>query len=214
MLRSIFSALLLGATLLGAQPAMAADAASQVVIEAVEKKYAAVQGMRADFTQTVHNEVFGDEVQTGKVVLMRPAKMRWMYQGGQEFISDGSTMWVYNAAEKQVLRYTDISMGANTANDLLQSLDRIEEHFNVEVLPTTDGTHSLALTPKNDAQTKKVQLLLDADYVLKQVAITDAFDQVTELAFANMQLNPKDVPDTTFSFTAPDGVTVVEGNAR
>lgn len=201
---------LLGVALL--LPGVAAAGAGAVV-QAVESKYATVSGMKAKFTQTVKSAIYGDETQQGEVTLKRPAKMRWTFSGdGKQFVTDGETMWIYNAPDNQVIRYDDVSAQAGSAQTLLTSLDRIGELFVISELPDDQG-HTLELQPrKGDAQFKRVELHLDDKLVVEKVVITDPFDTVTELVFDQVTLDPK-VSDDLFEFQVPAGAEVIDAGS-
>ncbi len=208
-IRSLFGAALCTGAVFGG-PAFAGTAE---VIDAVEAKYADVDTLSAQFTQTTKSELYGSEAQSGTMTLMRPAKMRWTFEGdGKEFVTDGSTMWIYNPSDNQVLKYSDVSQSAGAADSLLQSLDRISEVFDIELLEESETTKQLKLMPKGDeAQVKAITLTLDGKYIVQNVTIIDAFDTSTALSFEKVQLDPK-VPEGTFTFEVPKGTEVISAN--
>lgn len=197
----------------GEPAAEASSSELQGVIAAVEAKYKDVDALSARFVQTTKSSVFGDETQSGELKVKRPSMMRWTFEGegGKEFVTDGSTMWIYSKADNQVLKYQDVSAMTSQADNLLQSLDKIDDLFVVK--PVDDGDaaiHTLALTPKDgEAQFKALQLVLDQDYLLRGVTMTDTFDNVTELAFTEVDLKAN-LPDTAFAFTVPEGADLVD----
>lgn len=197
-----------------ADAALAAEV--QTVVAGVQSKYADVEVIRADFVQLSKSALYGDEEQKGNLVLQRPRKMRWQFAVGKQFVTDGDTMWIYNPQDKQVLRFRDFSATSSTADQLLQSLHKVGELFDIQLLPTAvPGGHRLALTPKEEAaraQVKHVELQLDGDYMLKMLVITDAFDSITELTFNNVKLGGT-VEAGTFRFVVPDGVEVIDSGA-
>ena len=50
-----------------------------------------------------------------------------------------------------------------------------------------------------------------ADLLVKKVVITDTFDNVTEMTFDTLELNPK-VDDGQFVYQPADGVDVIKAN--
>ncbi len=184
------------------------------LIERVEAKYADVEVMQASFTQLSNSQLYGEQTQTGRVSLKRPSKMRWDFEGdGKRFVTDGTTMWIFTPAEKQVLRYRDFGGQASTTDSLLQSLNQLGELFRVEIVEDGAETgHRLSLVPKktqDQQQVKKLVLTLGPELVIQQVEITDPFDGVTQLSFADVVLGG-DVPDSTFTFQVPEGIEVVD----
>ena len=188
---------------------VAGAAELQEVIKGVEGKYASVKVMQADFVQTTRSEIFGEEVQRGHVTLKRPSMMLWNFTNEKQFVTDGKTMWIYTKADNQVIQYDDISGATSTADSLLQSLDRLSELFDVVLSGETEETLALTLSPKqDDSQFKRIQLTLNREYVVQRLVIDDAFNNVTELGFAKIELEGE-VPDSAFRFDVPEGAEVI-----
>lgn len=180
---------------------------TKAVVAAVESKYAGVTAMSAAFVQTTHSEMFGDEKQSGNVLLKRPKQMYWDF-GDKQFVTDGKTMWVYTVADNQVIRYDDLAGGSSSADELLTSLDKIDDLFVITALPDDVG-HTFDLAPKKEGgQVKTVHLEMSKDLIVEKVVIVDALDNKTELAFTEMKLNV-DVPDAKFVFVPPAGAEVI-----
>lgn len=204
------------ATSLGAvaaySPAAHAVTAADL-IKAVETKYHSVTSLKASFTQISRNAVFGDETVSGTITVKRPTKMRWEFGKDKLFVTDGVTLWIYTVADKQVIQYDDLSSGRSTAESLLGSLDKLTTMFKITVV-SSDATGSvLDMLPLEEGQFKRVRLALDGAMVLKQVVITDTFDNVTEMNFSNVLLNPT-VDDALFTFSVPAGVDVVRATTN
>lgn len=191
-------------------PTLAGAAEPAEVIERVEKRYADVESITGTFTQTTVSEAYGSSTTQGSMALQRPAKMRWQFSDGKQYVTDGSTMWIQNPAEKQVLKMTDIGNAASSADQLLQSLDKVSEIFTVEVLEDTATRKRLKLTPKGTNEAVKlIELALDGDLVLDEVTIVDAFDQRTSLDFEGVKLGAP-LEAGTFQFTVPEGYEVLD----
>lgn len=196
-----------------------AHAATEVetVVQAIEAKYEDVNVLQAGFVQVTKSSVFGDERQEGKVVLKRPAKMRWEFTSGEgkQFITDGQTMWIYTKADNQVIRYADITGASSSADNLLQSLDKLGEVFNVTLDPKVpeDGNVALVLVPREaEAQVKKLRLVLSDSYVVQHLTVVDGFDNTTELTFNSVKLNGE-APDELFQFEVPSGVELIDSGS-
>lgn len=206
-MKKLFLTLAFLVTLAVAPAAGAEGDASDAVVAAVEAKYGAVRTIRAEFVQTTKSAVLGDETQKGYVVLQRPNKMRWAFEGGErEFVSDGSSMWMYSKPDNQVLKYP--GAGASLTS-MLSSFDAIHEQFGVRLVEKTDAQTVLELTPKTDGGVKRVTVVLGPDSVVKKLILVDPFDTVTEVELTNLQLDV-DVPEATFVFTPPAGAEVIE----
>ena len=188
---------------------------TQEVVSAVESTYKDVQSLQGSFVQVTRNE-FGETRQQGSVQLKRPRKMRWDFTQpvASSFITDGSKLWVWAPADNQVIVTEDLS-GAASGSDMSQfltDLSKLGELFNVEQAAQTEGasSYTLQLTPKTDTNFKSLQIQVShEDYTLQRVVMVDAFDAVVELDFSAVTINPE-IPDARFSFTAPEGATVIK----
>ncbi len=185
-------------------------------IKGVEATYKDVQSLSADFVQVTRSVAMGEEpAQKGKVLLARPQKMRWEFAGADArlFVTDGAQMWIYSPAQQQVHVYKDLggAAGGTGMESLLTNLDQLDELFEVERLES-DATRSsavLKLVPRSEANFKHLRLVIDKKkYLLEQVTIVDAFDNETELSFAQMKFNVSP-GDDQFTFTPPAGVEVI-----
>jgi outer membrane lipoprotein carrier protein len=180
------------------------------VVEALEAKYATVDALKADFVQTTHSTVYGEDEQRGSLLVKRPAMMRWEFHGDEErhFVSDGQTMWVYTKSDQQVIRYDNVGGERSALDSLLSSLDHIDELFEVQLAERFEDVIALDLTPHDQEQVKKARLLLSDALVIRHLTIVDPFDSITDLAFSNVQLDPE-IPDSAFVFEVPEGVEVI-----
>lgn len=200
---SLALSLLIPAAALADGPATVEEA-----ITAVEAKYSDVTAMNAQFVQTVRNPMFGDDVQSGEVTLARPSKMRWNFgDGARQFVTNGTTMWIYTQADNQVIQYDGFTTTAGGAESLLSSLDTLDELYNVSLVSSEPTV--LSLEPKEQGQFKTVTLTLSEDLLVDKVAIVDPYDSVTEIDFDGMRLNVP-TPDSLFVFDVPAGAVVVD----
>lgn len=195
-----------------ATPSVPADPAVDALVTKIQAKYAPVTTLSATFTQKA-GSLYGEETQQGTLALQRPGKMRWTFADGRQFVCDGQTLWVYTPADKTVLKLTGVSQQAASADAVLQSLHELRTRFDVLGAVSTATNHTLTLQPKSaeDAQFKKLVLVLDAKLLLDEVRLTDAFDTVTTLDFTEVTLGGA-IPPKTFTFDVPPGVQVVQGN--
>jgi outer membrane lipoprotein carrier protein len=186
----------------------------QEIVQAVERTYTNVQSIRADFTQTSRSMAMGEQRQKGKVLLKRPRKMRWAFTqpDDREFVTDGQTMWIWSAHDNQVIVTGDFASQSGDMPQLLDDLSKLDEMFDIVMLPGTDQAHVLSLTPKKKASFKKLELVLEKKkYTLEKVTMTDNFDGVVELAFTQMKLNPE-LADSSFTFSIPPGAQVIRSD--
>ncbi|HHO53355.1 MAG TPA: outer membrane lipoprotein carrier protein LolA [Deltaproteobacteria bacterium] len=202
----------------GAEPAPAVALGHDVaeIVDRVQQRYADVEVLQASFVQVTKSPYYGEEEQRGTVVMQRPSKMRWLFDdSGKQFVTDGDTMWIYTPAAKQVLRFRDFSAQSSTANSLLQSLHKVGDLFEVELLASEiEGGHTLSMVPKDaiaKTQVKSLVLSLDSALLMQELVITDPSDSVTDMTFSGVKLGGE-VPEDTFRFEIPEGVEVIDTN--
>ncbi len=188
------------------------DEATQALVARIQKTYAPVDTLSASFVQVTESGLYGREEQYGELVMQRPNRMRWDFAGsGKQYVLDGSTLWIYQPAQKQVLRFTSIQEQSMIANNLLMSLHRVGDEFEASALAAETG-HRLQLVPKDSAlraQVKQIVLSLDAKLALSGLRLVDPLDNVTDLTFRKTRLGPK-VPEGAFTFAVPEGVEIID----
>ena len=217
----VIAALLLLLGLVSAPAAEANDEPATVedLVGEIEKAYGDVKSVRADFTQ-VSRSATGEHKTKGKVSLKRPRLMKWdstKEPGGSLFVTNGEKMWIYSPNDKQVLVYSDLSAGGGAPFDLLDSLENLTEHFDVQLESAEGGkdrkSFVVVLTPKEDGQYKAIRLVLSKrKYEIESITLTDAFGGETEFIFTKVQMNDE-IPDSEFDFTAPAGAEVIEADS-
>jgi outer membrane lipoprotein carrier protein len=194
-------------------PAAAAPNATNVVNE-VQKFYAGINQVTAQFRQSVTNNTFGStKTSDGTVWLKKPGKMRWDYvekkkdkvQVKKSFISNGQYLYVVEHDNKQVVK-------KNLANDLmpvavtfLYGKGNLSSEFNAAL--ETGGKYGtkddlvLKMTPKKpSAQYKALYLVVAKDnYRVKQSVIVDSSDNVNQFQFFGPDFE-KSIKDAWFEF--------------
>ena len=75
-------------------------------------------------------------------------------------------------------------------------------------MPDAFGLSWIALAPKiRDTEFYRVEIGMDGEQI-RVMKLHDHFDQQTIIRFSNILTN-KNLPDSLFIFTAPDGVDVI-----
>jgi len=203
--------------LLFVSPLAFAGADADKIVQGVEAAYKDVKTLRADFVQVTRSKAMGDETrQRGRVLLKRPQMMRWTFTqpSGTEFVTDGETMWVWSAAENQVIISKGMSSGGQGMSQLLDDLNRLTELFDVEVLESKGkgGSVLLGLKPKGDAAFQSLELrLAKKGYSVQAVTVIDAFGNEVSLTFSSVK-NNADIADSKFRFEVPQGTQVLNSD--
>src|SRR5450631_1190157 len=120
LINPLFSLFLLLAT---ASPSLAADSAAALkdVVAALEKGYATLQDVQADFSQkTVIAGIKKEQRGSGEVLLKRPGSSTAMFRFNytkpkQQLVSNGKNVWFYLPDTKQVMvsSVADMFKGGN-----------------------------------------------------------------------------------------------------
>jgi outer membrane lipoprotein carrier protein len=201
------------------QPAKTADQ----VVAGVQAYYKSATKLDAAFRQTYTNTVFGrSSVSHGKVYVHKPGKMRWDYDRPEKkhIISDGTTLWVYEPANKQAFRQGLQDQVLPVAVTFLYGEGDLKKDFTATLDPGKYGgktDHVIKLTPrKPSAQYKHLWLVVDSgDFHVKESIILEASDNVNQIRFTNIRLNDRArVADRHFRFTPPKGVKVIDPSTQ
>ena len=204
-------------TVASAQSALPHDSATEVA-GALQTKYDRVRDFTADFTQ-LHVGLLKKKgsVHSGKLQVKKPGKMRWDYTAPEKqlFVSDGSTIYLYVPADKQVTVSPVPKQDATSAMMFLTGKGNIVRDFAVTFTPKApEGTYGLRLQPK----------VAERDYDWLELVVERSSLQIRQLTAANRQggqetftfTNFKEnigLSDKTFEFTIPRGVDVVHAGA-
>ncbi len=203
-------------------PAAALVPSVKEVVERVQATYAQTRDLTARFTQETTSAALGrTQKAEGTVSLKKPGKMRWDYSGkggqpGQVVVSNGQTLWIYNPADKTVLKEEIGAALARTPLAFLMGLGELERDFEVE--PAGSGVDLgrpsdvvLTLTPREPVPAlQTLSLAVDPKRALVIAAlIVDPFGNRTRIVFDDIRTNVG-LPDSRFAFVVPPGTQVVE----
>ena len=175
-----------------------ANASANDVVDNVQKFYANIKQVTAQFRQSVTNETFGStKTSDGTVWIMKPGKMRWDYlekkktkvEVKKSFISNGTNLYVVEHDNMQVVK-------KNLQNDLmpvavsfLYGKGDLKTEFNSELDKSgkygAKGDIVLKLTPKKpSAQYKNLFLVVSPDnFRVTQSIIVDSSNNVNHFRF-------------------------------
>jgi outer membrane lipoprotein carrier protein len=140
--------------------------------------------------------------------------MRWEFRTPQKqsIISDGSTLWIYQPDERQVLK-APFSAGfvSTTPVSFLAGVGRIKDDFEVAI--DRRGCNAqriyLKLVPKSSPDIGTLTLAVTRPtHDIVEAAVTDPIGNVTTLSFSNLERNVEPADDE-FHFVVPEGVDVV-----
>jgi outer membrane lipoprotein carrier protein len=199
------------------------------VVNNVQKFYANIKQVTAQFQQTVHISTFGtDKTSGGSVWIEKPGKMRWDYldqKGGtvtvkKSFISNGTSMYVVEHDNKQVVTKNLQQNLMPVAVTFLYGKGDLKSEFNAALDPSSSygakGDYVLKLTPKHpSAQYKALYLVADpTQFRVKESVIVDASNNVNHFQFYKPDFD-KPVKDSWFEFNKASvpNYRIVDGDA-
>ena len=194
-------------------------------VKAVQERYVSLQSLTARFTQISlrHTITGGQEeiTQKGHLSVQKPGKLRWDYEKPERalYLSDGKTLTLYRAADKQVtVQAWDPD---SLALQFLLGRGNLEKDFVVR--EPTDNERGewklgaglwLHLTPKPvpNSQMEAISMMLlrvnAKSALIEEVVIADPIGTKTRWMFEDLAVNPK-LSGDLFSFKAPKGTRVV-----
>lgn len=231
----VCSLLLLAMTTL---PALATGKAVALkdVVAALEKGYATLQDVQAEFNQrTVIAAINKEQRGSGEVLLKRPASTAAMFRFNyikpkQQIISNGKQVWFYLPENRQVMVSQVSEMfkgGNNIALSYLTGLGHVSRDFIITFAKEQRdkvGNFQLELVPKKTSPVlAKLQLTVSAEAVehfLQDGAVRDIFPIIlsvifdatgneTRIDYSRAKVN-KGIDNGKFSFKIPEGVEIIK----
>jgi outer membrane lipoprotein carrier protein len=206
------------------------------VVSALEKGYAGLQDVQADFSQkTTIAAVNREQKGSGEVLLKRPASATAMFRFNyakpkQQIISNGKQVWFYTPENKQVMVNSVAAMfagGNSIALSYLTGLGHVSRDFDITFASEPqdkNGNYQLELTPKKpSAVLAKLQLTVSSGAVAQLQAsgevrnvfpvvssiVHDAGGNRTRIDYSRARVN-KGLADGKFNFKIPEGVEVIK----
>lgn len=180
----------------------------------LQAHYDTVRDFEADFTHYYRGGVLRQSLtESGKVRIKKPGRMDWIYTSPEkkEFLSDGSKVYSYIAAEN-VVYITDLPPAdeASTALEFLSGRGNLVRDFRAALpaKPPQEGWQ-LDLTPKT-AQTQFSFLTLVVDpatLALRVVSSTDNEGGVSTFVLTHLKENVG-LSDRQFVFKVPKGAEI------
>jgi outer membrane lipoprotein carrier protein len=183
------------------------------VLGSVQRRYNRASTLEAGFEQSYQAPGRARRVESGKLTLRKPGRMRWEYASpqGKLFVSDGKWLWFYSPsagrAEKSRLKETE-DMRAPLAF-LLGKLD-FKRDFSEFTLKDEGRDVVITALPKTDrVPYTRVEFTVTPDNEIRRLVVAGTDRSVMEFRFTAERLNPA-LSDALFRYKAPDGVPVIE----
>lgn len=194
------------------------EVTASAVAERVQAFYNRTRTFQADFRQEftikAHNQ---KKTSDGKVAFEKPGKMSFTYAqpSGNRVVSDGKTLKVYEAENKQMFEQQVDRSQYPAALAFLMGEGELQKSFDLRLLDGramgVEGAWVLEGTPKEPTPAyQKVLLYIDmATAQVRRVLILDAQGNRNRFDFSNPVVNTKISP-REFAFTPPAGTQVIK----
>jgi outer membrane lipoprotein carrier protein len=202
----------------GAQQAQALPAAkAQEVALKVQAFYDKTTTFSSDFDQEFFVKAHNVKKQSkGHVTFAKPGKMNWEYSDpeGNRVVSDGQTLRVYEASNKQMYEQAVDKSQYPAALAFLTGGGKLSDTFNFDVYDGKDmnfpGGLVLVGTPKQPtpAYTKVLFYVDAATFQVRRMLIVDGQSNRNRFDFSNPRVNDP-VKEGTFKFVPPPGTQVI-----
>jgi outer membrane lipoprotein carrier protein len=202
---------------LGAETKPAAGACPDpaTIVKKLQERYDTTRTFHAKVRQEMKVASLGvSDVSDGTVVFKKPGKMRWDFTTprAQQIVSDGTTLWIYQPDERQVLKAPfRAAFVSTTPVSFLLGVGRITDDFRPEADPRgcTDARLYVSLKAKSSEDVGALAFGVDrATFDIVEAAVTDPLGNVTTLTFSEIVRNGEE-PDATFELEVPAGVDVI-----
>jgi len=185
------------------------------IVRLLQARYDETKAFRADFEQETYVIALGERDHArGTVAFSKPGRMRWDFVSPtpQRIVSDGTTLWIYQPEEQQVLRAAfQAAFVSTTPVSFLAGVGRIVDDFDPRpaTRACTETRAYVQLEAKDSRSLGGLELTVDREtFDIVEAAVTDPLENVTTLRFSDMQRNVE-IPPEEFLFKVPAGVDVI-----
>jgi len=176
---------------------------AESVLKSLQNKFDSITDLTADVAQKNN----GQSSLTGKMYFKKENNIR-LELGNQTIVANGKTSWNYNKKNKKVIisDYDEAGSGLLSINYLVYQYPS-----ECDLSLSTEGSNQiLNLKPKSKKNNLgEVKLYISKENLIDKALISNPASGTMEVAFSNYKLN-QNLSDSKFSFTAPEGTTVVD----
>jgi outer membrane lipoprotein carrier protein len=186
---------------------------------AVDEHYNHLRTLQAEFTEIYRGSGM-ERTESGTLWLKKPGKMRWEYRSPKEklFVSDGKDAWFYVPDDKQARKQSAKKLeDVRSPLAFLLGKTKLEKELTglsvaPDIQPLQTGDTMLRGMPRELAdQISEIVLEITAQNQISRIVLQGADGATTEYRFTD-QKEDKAVADSGFSFRAPAGTEIVDGD--
>jgi outer membrane lipoprotein carrier protein len=192
-------------------PTSLALAAPSSDTERVERYFAGLETLEAEFRQQVRDPEQGVvQEASGRVWISRPGRFRWNYLEPyeQQLVSDGRNVWTYDLDLEQATVKPAAEVLSDTPAMLLSGGQSVAGVFDIEAVAGEGRLEWYRLRPlEQDGTVEEIHLGFEGEE-LRVMQVTDLFGNRTLLRFRQVRRNQVIDPGR-FRFVPPDGTDVI-----
>ena len=176
---------------------------ANAVLKNIQDKFNSITDLSAQIVQSVNETVN----LKGKVFYKKENHLRFEFDN-MIIVSDGETSWNYNKKQDKVI-ITDYDTEGNKILSIRQIIFEYPEDCELTTFES-EGKKVLELIPKDATISfSSVKLFINSENLIMKVLVDDPATGIIQIDLSNYQLN-KNLPDSYFSFTAPEGSQVLD----
>lgn len=203
-------------------PATVLGQGADAALDKAVATYGKMDTFHATFEQTLTNPLTGSTMQArGEVHRQKPnlISVRFTDPAGDRIVIDGSAIWLYMPSTNPNIAYK-MPMGAGSAGafDPVQLMESPRARFEVgdggSAMVGERRTQIVTLVPKSaGGPFTSAKVWIDAEGAIRQFEVTDGSGMTRRVRLLTVRQNVA-VPRSTFRFTPPEGVQVVDQTSR
>jgi outer membrane lipoprotein carrier protein len=201
---------------MAAVPVRAQDEVTRLV-DGIEARLERMPDFSADFVQISEEPLNQPMEESGHLYLKAPRRMRWDYQDGKQFLSDGDTLYLYVPADGQV-QFEEVgdSFDERVPIGFLLGRPDLHQEFSRIVLdassePRVSGTRILRMVPAREGEFEEVMIEVDPrTFDIRRLRLSRFDGGASDFLFTDIRTGTG-LENSWFEFDIPDGVEVIEG---
>lgn len=183
----------------------------QDILQSIKKKYDSIKDAELKFLQRTRSQLSAAKQSIAGTLYIKKQKFRVEVEG-QTIITDGDTIWSYNAATKQVV----IDRFKKNARALSPEriLTAAPTDYSAALVGTEKigkyATRVLQLVPNDEASLiTTMKIWVDDAWLIRKAEVTDLNGTITSYFVNELKLNAN-IPDSRFTYRIPKGVEAVD----
>ena len=176
---------------------------AETVLKSLQSKFDSITDLTADISQTTG----GKNNLSGKFFFKKESNLRIEFPN-QLIVADGKTSWNYNKKDNKVI-ISDYDEAGSGLLSIKYLVYQYPSECDLSLL--SQGSEEILILKPKSKRNKlgEVKLYITKDNLISKAVVSNQSAGTMEVSFLNYKLNQK-LSDSKFSFTPPEGTTVVD----